>query len=500
MKGRKPGPASPEEKPARLVTPGVKGWPGRGGGAAGAIHAPALWRGTTVQVCGLWPFAAGAGAPIEGAPVGHHLDTGAVVCCDPISWFQRSAFIANPSAFILGKPGLGKSTLARRMVTFLAAVGVVPFVLGDVKPDYVDLIRAMGGQVIELSPGRGALNVLDLGEAVDGAARLTAAGLTREAETMLADARTRRASMLSALLTIARKEPPNDREENILGEALRWLDRNLDGTPVMQDLLETVRRAPIEVREVALDRGDLGQYRRITEGLEASLMGLCGSGRLGDMFALPTTNPMRRDRPVVFDVSSIGDSDEDLQAAALMASWTAGFGTVNVAQALADSGLEPRRHYIVVSDELWRALRLGHGMVQRYDSISRLNRTIGVGKIDLSHTVKDLVSMTDVSDQQKAKALIENSGMVILGGLPQEEMPRLEGIVHLSKAEQQRITSWSSPPAFGSRTVDARPPGQGNFLIKVGERPGIPVHLNMTESERAVNDTNARWHTESRVA
>jgi len=48
-----------------------------------------------------------------------------------------------PSAFVLGKLGVGKSTLVRRMATGLAGYGVMPLVLGDLKPDYVDLIGAL---------------------------------------------------------------------------------------------------------------------------------------------------------------------------------------------------------------------------------------------------------------------------------------------------------------------------------------------------------------------
>jgi hypothetical protein len=99
--------------------------------------------------------------------------TGATVCCDPISWFQRAQLISNPSAFILGKPGLGKSTATRRMATGLAGYGVIPLVLGDLKPDYVDMVTALGGQVIPLGRGRGSLNVLDPGEATEAADRLT---------------------------------------------------------------------------------------------------------------------------------------------------------------------------------------------------------------------------------------------------------------------------------------------------------------------------------------
>lgn len=112
------------------------------------------WRGTTVQVYGLWPFAAGTGSPMVGVPIGRNLLSGATPCADPISWFQRAHLISTPSMFVLGKVGLGKSSLVRRMALGLTGYGVLPMVLGDLKPDYVDLIRALGGQVIELGRGR----------------------------------------------------------------------------------------------------------------------------------------------------------------------------------------------------------------------------------------------------------------------------------------------------------------------------------------------------------
>ena len=49
--------------------------------------------------------------------------------------------------------------------------------------------------------------------------------------------------------------------------------------------------------------------RRVAEGLEASLIGLVGGGRLGEIFSEQTDNPMQMDRPVVFDVSNIDDSE-----------------------------------------------------------------------------------------------------------------------------------------------------------------------------------------------
>lgn len=490
----------PQPRELRPQRPPMRGWMGRGGGNSAYVQQADEWRGTTVQVCGMWPFAIGTGTPMVGVPLGRHIHTGATLCCDPISWFQRAKLISNPSAFILGKPGLGKSTLVRRMATGLAGYGVMPLVLGDLKPDYVDLIEAMGGQIITLGRGRGYLNVLDPGEATQAAERLRAAGHEKEAAQVIADAHGRRHTIVSALLTILRSAPPTDREETILDRALKWLDENHTGIPVLGDLLKVIQSGPLEVRAVALDRGDDARYKAITEGLEASLIGLVGGGRLGETFSRQTTNPMRRDAPVVYDVSAIDDSDMDLQAATLLACWSAGFGTVNVANALADAGLEPRRHYFVILDELWRALRAGRGMVDRVDALTRLNRQRGVGMAMISHTMSDLLALASEEDRMKARGFVERSGMVICGGLPSAEMPLLTAAVPFSEAEQELLIGWQDPPAWDPATGrEAEPPGRGKFLVKVGGRPGIPVDVQLTQVESSISDTNKLWHEQSRV-
>ena len=484
-----------KQKRPSVRRPGPRGWLGRARGEASVIQPADEWRGTTVQVCGLHPFSVGTGTPMIGVPLGLQLFTGATVCADPISWFQDAGLISNPSVFVLGLPGLGKSTLVRRMAAGGAGLGALPLILGDLKPDYVDMIRALGGQVITLGRGRGHLNILDPGEATAAAERLRAAGKEKERQQVLADAHGRRQTMVSALLTILRKEPPTDREESIIDRALKVLDERGDGIPVLGDLLRVIQEAPDEVRAVALDRGNDERYKAITENLEASLISLTSGGRLGETFAHPTDVPMMRDRPVVYDVSSIDDSDTDLQAAILLACWSAGFGTVNIANALADAGLEPRRHYLVVLDELWRALRAGRGMVDRVDALTRLNRQRGVGLAMISHTMSDLLALPSESDRMKARGFVERSGMVIAGGLPGAEMPMLTSAVPLSRAEQELLTSWQDPGTWDTGLGrESEPPGRGKFLIKVGGHPGIPVKVELIESERAINDTNKLWH------
>lgn len=492
--------ATKKQKTAPPPRPTARGWMGAGAGSVGLIDPPTHYRGTTKQVCGLWPFAIGAAAPMVGVPVGRDIFTGSTVCADPISWFQRTNLIANPAVFVLGLTARGKSTLVRRMATGLAGYGTIPFILGDLKPDYVDMVEALGGQVISLGRGQGHLNVLDPGESTQAVARLRAAGFEDKAAEVEADAHGRRLNMVAALVTVLRREPPSDVEESIIDQGLKVLDEALNRVPILEDLLQVVQEGPAPLREVAVDRGDWDEYQRITRALEASLMSLARGGRLGDTFSKPTTQPMRLDSPVVYDISGLRETDEELKAATLLACWSNGFATVNTAHILADAGLEPRRHYFVIMDELWQALRAGSGMVDRIDALSRTNRTVGVGQAMITHTVSDLDSLHTAEDREKAKGFIERAGMVVCGGLPNREMPKLTGALPLSKREQSLLVSWSAPASWDASTgKETAPPGRGKFLIKVGGRPGIPIQMELTPTERAIHDTNKRWHEQSRT-
>ena len=188
---------------------------------------------------------------------------------------------------------------------------------------------------------------------------------------------------------------------------------------------------------------------------------------------------MKRDRAVVFDVSSIDETETDLQAAVLLACWSYGFGTVNVANALADAGLEPRRNYFVVLDELWRALRAGKGMVDRVDALTRLNRSVGVGQIMISHTMSDLLALPAEEDRMKARGFVERSGMVICGGLPASGMPLLTSAIPSVPAGTAKAHLLAGPARMGlpgwrrrtARTWEV--PHQGRRPSR-NPRPGRP--------------------------
>jgi hypothetical protein len=490
------------EREALGPQPGPRGWRGPGQGEDLVLPAISEFRGPSSQLCGVWPFVVGAGAPIIGAPAGRHLITGGTVCCDEVAWYQRAHLISAPIMLVLAKLGLGKSSWVRHKLLGQYAMGILPMIFGDLRPDYVDLIRAIGGQVLTLGPGAGALNVLDPGEAHEAARRLT--GALREQ--VLADAHTRRQVGVSSLVTIARDGQPTDREESVLDRALRVLDDNTDhrrAAPILADLLQVIRDAPDDVRAAALDRGERHRYDLIVENLEASLVALIGGGRLGDTFSRPTTEPMRRDRPVCFDVSRLRKgSTPAARAATLITCWNYGFGAIDTANALADAGLEHRRLYTATMDELWEVLRVGHGMPGRVDALARTNRANGVGITMISHSAADTRTLADPADREMARLLMEKAGVVVLGGLPEGEMPMLEQLVGLSRVEQTMLTGWTDPAAWDPVTgAETDPPGRGNFLIKVGGKPGIPVHVELTEVEKrlGVHNTARLWEHISRI-
>jgi len=499
-----PGPGSLLGPPrrVRLRRPGRRGFGGAGGGRWGQLPVPPEFRATTVQACGLWPFTAGSARPVEGVPLGTDLITRTTVCCDPLSWFS-AGHIANPSALVLGRPGLGKSSLVSRMVLGLADRGVRPFVLGDLKPDYADLVQALGGQVLRVARGAGTINPLDPGAMGDAARRIggvAGEGLAREA-------RDRAATMVSTLVQLVRRTPLADYEDAMLTAALRLLTTHPDHThsgaaATLPDLLRVVADGPEQVQAVALSRGDRDRYQDLAEPLQRSLHALL-DGPLGATFAGPTTARISADAPgVCVDISGIAEHDERLTAAVMLACWSDGFGAIEAANALAEAGLAPHRRFFIVLDELWRPLRIGAGLPARMDSLTRLNRNDGAGQVFLTHSLRDLESMANREDQLKARGFAERAGMIITAGLPRTDLELVSAVLPLSAREIDLVASWSTPRSWAPRRVrdsrgrerPAAPPGLGKFLLKVGEgKAGIPVQLQLTQTEIDLHDTNQRW-------
>jgi hypothetical protein len=417
---------------ARVAGPGPRGWAGHGQGGAHLIEPAPELRATTVQACGLWPFPVGSGAPLIGVPLGHHLVTGETVACDPISWFDPAALIPNPSAMIVAMPGIGKSSVTKRMELGLAAMGINPFVVGDLKGEHVALVLALGGSCVKLGRGEGSLNVLDPGSGMAAARRLS--GKARDK--LLADVFGRRLNVLGGLIALNRRTPVADVEELILSLALRLLDDRFEpGEATLHDLVALIELGPDELRAITLERGEDKRYRDVVDDLQRSLLALV-DGALGDSFAQRTSVCLDLSRPLVVDISGIGESDDRLVAATLLATWAEGFGAIAAAQALASAGLEPQRNWLVVMDELWRVLRSGaSGMIARIDALTRLDRHLGTGTLLITHSVADLMAFPEPADALRAKGFVERVGLKIIGGVPPGEVDDLQNVIGFTERE-----------------------------------------------------------------
>jgi hypothetical protein len=139
-------------------------------------------------------------------------------------------------------------------------------------------------------------------------------------------------------------------------------------------------------------------------------------------------------------------------------------------------------------DELWRALRGAPGLVEHADSLTRLNRAKGIASVMVTHSLADLDALPTEQDRAKAQGFIERAAIKVLAGLPPRELDRVGQVVRLGVAERELVSSWAAPEAW---LPGARHPGRGKYLIKTGDRPGLPVSMTLVGDEHTLYDTDA---------
>ena len=483
-----------------------RGFTGRNSGFSAVQSGPPEWQTTTNLGCGFNPNVVGAAAPVVGTPLGRHVTTGAEVACDPLAWF-REGIIANPSCFVLSLPGLGKSTLIRKMLMGGVASGHIPIVAGDIKAEYVGFTQQVGGQVIKIGHGFGHLNPLDVGALGRVIPLLEARSDNPDVAAAVVKAKEqihgRQVTMVSTLVSLGRGGPIKDFEAMLISAALREIYESEDidwlNPPILQDLIDHIEQGSDDLRAKGRARTDEQWDARI-DALVLSLNSLL-DGQTGRIFSGQTTTPIEVDSPAVcIDVSAIDRGDSAMKAAVMMACWSNAFGAIEAAHMLADAGLAPQRYFSVTLDEMWQVLSSAPGMVSRVDELTRLNRTEATSLQMVTHTFKDLAALPTEEDRKTAMGFIERAGMVICGGLPTSELDILSNQLEFSPAEAAMITSWSrgAPPKRArTRGARANPPGLGRFMIKPSKdgSPGIPVKTELFASEIAyrLHDTNARF-------
>lgn len=481
-----------------------KGTPRRGGGFAADTTPPPTWRGTTAQTAGFDAFPAGARAPKVGAPVGTHYDTHEPLASDMLSWFL-SEMIQNPSCAWMSNPAAGKSTAMRVVMTGLIAHGVVNIVVGDQKDEHGSFMEYHGGKRASVGSARGVINPLDPGPFAAALARVEDA-LGRDSEKgaqlraeILSDFHARRADIVGALVSVHRAGDLTGVEETVIDVALREMyDAAPHRVPILSDLMEVLVEPSDDLLRLAAPRKDLTREEKLTryfarmDDLLADMAALTGTGTMAEMFNGQTTVQMDYSKGLVFDISGINENQPRLIAAAYLVTWAAAFGIINTAHVLADAGLEPRRQFVVWLDEFWQPLVASKGMVDRANRLIRLNRTVGTGVAYAIHTLSDLEALPDEEDRSKARGLLKKCGMTWIGGLPWDEVQHIsQKLTRLRDTEVEQLVQWNNPKF---KEQSGLIPGRGCFLIKVGEEPGIPVRVNLTETELRLklHDTSFR--------
>lgn len=482
--------------------PGPHGFRGSTAGTQRVISGPQEWQTTTNFGAGFNPNVVGAPAPMIGTPLGVHVTTGAEIGCDPLSWF-REGIIANPSCFVLSLPGLGKSTLIRKMQMGAVAQRHIPIVAGDIKGEYVGFTHQVGGQVITIGHGLGHINPLDVGALGRVIPDLEASGRVEVVERAKEQVHGRQVTMVQTLISLGRGSQPADYEVMLISAALRELydaqEVDWSDPPALADLIELLEEGTPQLRNKARARTDEAWDRRVDD-LVLSLNSLL-DGQTGQIFDGQTTTPIDVNATAVcIDVSAIDRGDAAMKAAVMMACWSSAFGAIEAAHLLADAGLGPQRLFSVVLDEMWQVLSSAPGMVGQVDALTRLNRTDATALSMITHTFQDLEALPTEEDRKTAMGFLERAGMVICGGLPNSELDILSSRLGFTAAEGQMITGWSTgAPPKRSRTRGSRatPPGRGRFMIKPSKdgSPGIPVQtvLMPTEVEYRLHDTNVRF-------
>ncbi|WP_242588159.1 ATP-binding protein [Streptomyces albidoflavus] len=471
---------SPGREQRRLYA-GRLGWGGRFGGRGSVEDRGTVYTGPTAQVAGLYPFLLGAGLPPQGVPVGRDMLTGELVCVDPSGWTGRMT--TNPGVWVMSQPGAGKSALVKRICLVYSAYGHMVCVPGDVKGEYSELVRGLGGSVVTIGSGSGRINPLD-----SGPLRGRLDSLPAERRDALRDILNgRRLETLGALLSTNNGlgRAPSEVERSALNTAVTLAAAASGADPIVPDVITVLRQAPEALRTKLAAEGDT--YRDLTRSVIAGLDNLC-DGPLKGLFDGPTTSELDLEAPAVsVDISALRARGNDVVSAGMIATWAYAYSSVDSARSV---GMMNRK-LVLPMDEMWRALRSGPGLVDAMDSISRLNRTTDDVTLYVTHSLLDAESLPTEQDRAKARGLMDRCDTWIIGASSSEELKRVTGKRTLTEQEMAMIESWSSATSTGlDASSDYVHPGRGKYMIKIGTRPGIAAATRLTDTERRLYHTD----------
>ena len=115
--------------------------------------------------------------------------------------------------------------------------------------------------------------------------------------------------------------------------------------------------------------------------------------------------------------------------------------------------------------------------------------------IMVTHSLADLEALPAEEDRARARGFAERCAVTVLAALPPRELDRVCQVTPLTGPDRDLVTSWSAPESW---LPSARHPGRGKYLIKSGDRLGVPVELSLVGAEHALYDTDQAIRQQAR--
>ncbi len=432
------------------------------------LRAPlSVYRATSAQFCGLYPYVANEGLPPIGAYIGADYTSGGAFYCSPTDWVMRE-LVTNPNMIFMGEPGTGKSAYVKALSWRLAAFGIKTIVPLDLKEEYEPLARALGCEPLRFGPGTNTrINPLDSGPIADNIR-----------EGVSADDLARSVGAERVILLIALLEATGYKVSKIDEQALAIaieevtiarLNTGGDLQPTVPDVWHALRTPSSELRQ------DMNFHNK-TEA-NVALRELCAAlsslvtGPLRGLFDEQTNVSIDFQQPFV-SVSGPGLESRGEKAVGValtcMGAW----------MQAATRKRKPGEVTIVINDEDWRAMRLGTAMVKERDARLRLSRTEGKIQIMAVHKPSDLLSVGGAGEQATniAKDFIGLCSTKVMLAQTDGVSASLADAIGLTGREQDELTGW----CHGAR---------GRALWKVGQR-GFKVRSWLTPLEQKLFHTD----------
>lgn len=451
-------------------------WLGPPGPAAGRTPLPLrlpLHKETTAQLRGTYPFLADTGLPAFGMYIGQERFTRSCFCFDPFRLYNaRPQVLSNPTTFLAGVIGSGKSSLAKTMLLRALAFGYRFVVPADVRGEYAPLANAAGITPITLGPGAARpLNALTTPALPPGLDTGQWWDIVRAHWESLLDGLIRAALPGQRALTPA--------ESTAIELALDEVTRTAKDDParaapaslplVMEALFDPTKRTAEEMRmtlpELRAATADIALViRRLVHG---SLRGLvAGTDQTRFDANLPG---------VVVDLSRVRVANDAGMALAM--------ACIQSMMELAFAFDRARR--IVVYDELWRLVAYP-ALVARIMAGIKLTRDTGTAHLLVTHRISDLLG-GNAEAQRLALGLLADCSTRIIYRQATDQVPATAQALELTDIEADQLPLLAQGAALWK--VERRSYLVDHVVLRDGmEWPIIDTDQGMTDDYRRLDE------------